>query len=267
MRAGTLRRVDRGSLPDRLSSGLTDAAARGGWVVDAHVSNSAVDARDPGGPPDRPRDRPPDRPHTVDARDAGTAGVEANARLTGTVAAVLFVLLAVEGLTILSVRPLLSVHVFVGMLLVPPVLLKIGSTGWRFARYYLGSPAYRRKGPPPPLLRFLGPLVVVLTLAVLGTGVALLLGPPSWRTTMLFLHKATFVVWLFVTAVHVLGHLLDTASLAPRDFVRRTRRQVDGAGARQWAVVASLAVGLVLGAIVLPDVGHWLVSGAVAPRP
>ena len=48
----------------------------------------------------------------------------------------LLVLLAVEGVTILFLRPLLSVHIFVGMLLIPPVALKLGSTGYRFVRYY-----------------------------------------------------------------------------------------------------------------------------------
>ena len=187
-------------------------------------------------------------------------GVEANARLTGSTAAVLLVLLAAEGVTILSIRPLLSAHVFIGMLLLPPVLLKIGSTTWRFARYYLGDPEYRRKGAPPPLLRLLGPIVVVLTVTVLATGIALLLAPLSMRSTLLLLHKGSFVVWLIVMAVHVLGHLLDTARLAPRDWYHRTRRQVKGAGARQWLVASSIAVGLVLGAVMLPHVGTWLTA-------
>ena len=55
-------------------------------------------------------------------------------------------LLAVLGVTIVRLRPLLSEHLFVGMLLVPPVLLKMGSTGYRFARYYTGDRSYRRKG-------------------------------------------------------------------------------------------------------------------------
>ncbi len=101
-------------------------------------------------------------------------GVESNARLTGTVAAVLLVLLPAEGVTVLRVRALLTAHVFIGMLLVPPVLLKIGTTGYRFVRYYAGSPAYRRKGPPPLLLRVLGPLVVVLTTCLFASGIALL---------------------------------------------------------------------------------------------
>jgi hypothetical protein len=174
---------------------------------------------------------------------------------------VLLVLLAAEGLTVLRVRALLTPHVFIGMLLVPPVLLKVGSTTWRFARYYVGSPEYRRKGPPPMLLRLLGPIVVVLTAAVFATGIALLLGPRTWRSQMLLLHKASFVLWLVVMTLHVLGHLLDTARLAPRDWLRRTRHQVRGAGLRQWAIAATVGMGLVLGVLVVPQVGPWLVSG------
>ena len=44
---------------------------------------------------------------------------------------------------------LVSAHMFIGMVLIPPVLLKLASTGYRFVRYYTGSQAYRAKGPPP----------------------------------------------------------------------------------------------------------------------
>ena len=36
---------------------------------------------------------------------------------------------------------LLWVHLFVGMVLIGPVLLKMASTGYRFARYYTANPA------------------------------------------------------------------------------------------------------------------------------
>jgi len=215
----------------------------GAWAVGV----VPADVADPGARPARSR--------------RGDEGVEANARLTGATAAVLFVLFAAEGLTILRIRPLLTPHVFIGMLLVPPVLLKIGSTSWRFARYYLGAPAYRRKGPPPPLLRLLGPAIVLLTVAVLATGIALLLAPVGDRGELLFLHKASFVLWFGVTTIHVLGHILETARLAPQDWVRRTRRQVRGAGARQWLVASSLVVGLFLAVLVVPHVGPWLTAG------
>ncbi len=189
--------------------------------------------------------------------------MEANARLTASVAVVLFVLLAAEGLTILRIRNLLTPHVFIGMLLVPPVLLKIGSTTWRFARYYLGSPEYRRKGPPPLALRLLGPLLVALTTVVFASGIALLLAPAGWHDRLLFVHKASFIVWIAALAVHVLGHILDTARLAPRDWMHRTRKQVSGAGLRQWSIALSLALGFVLALITVPEVGRWLAAGGV----
>jgi hypothetical protein len=51
--------------------------------------------------------------------------VAGNARLTAANAVVLLVLLAAEGITILRVHQLLSPHVFIGMVLIPPVLLKV----------------------------------------------------------------------------------------------------------------------------------------------
>lgn len=182
--------------------------------------------------------------------------------MTASTAAVLFVLLAAEGLTILRIRPLLSAHVFLGMLLVPPVLLKMGSTSYRFVRYYLGSPAYRRKGPPPPLLRLLGPFVVVTTVAVFATGIALMFVGHGLRQQVLFLHKASFVLWFGAMAIHVLGHLVDTARLAPRDWMARTRRDVRGAGLRQWTIVSSVVLGVPLGMLLLGRVGPWIASSA-----
>ncbi len=172
-------------------------------------------------------------------------------------AALLLVLLAAEGVTVLQVHRLLTPHVLVGMVLVPVVVLKTGSTLWRFVRYYVGAPEYRRKGPPPVLLRLLGPFVVVLTFAVLGTGIALLLLPASGGSTWLFLHKATFVLWFGAMAIHVLGHVLETGQMAPADFSRRTRAQVRGAGARQWLLVGSLVIGVLLAVVVAPKIGTW----------
>jgi hypothetical protein len=186
------------------------------------------------------------------------AGVAGNARLTATNAVVLLVLLAAEGATILRVRQLLSPHVFIGVVLIPPVLVKMASTGWRFVRYYRGAAAYQRKGPPPLLLRLLGPAVVILTLVLLASGVGLLLVSRSWLPLLLKVHKASFVLWFGAMTVHVLGHLGEVFRLAPRDWLRRTRRDVTGAGPRQWLIAASLVVGAMLGFLLLSHVGHWL---------
>jgi hypothetical protein len=70
------------------------------------------------------------------------------------------------GITILRIHQLLDVHMFVGILLAGPVGLKLGATGYRFARYYSGDPAYRRKGPPKLGLRLLAPVLVLSTLSL-----------------------------------------------------------------------------------------------------
>jgi hypothetical protein len=200
--------------------------------------------------------RVPAHARPTQASDVG--GVDGNERLTSSIAVVIFVLLFVEGVTILQVNRFLSAHVFIGVMLIPPVLFKIASTSWRFVKYYWGDPEYRRKGPPQIFLRLLGPLVVVLTVAVLGTGVLLVVwAPAAWHQRLFELHRLTFILWIAVTTVHVLGHLLETARLAPRDWMRRTRRQVHGASTRQWALVTSVAAGLLAGLWVLPYAANW----------
>ncbi len=54
-----------------------------------------------------------------------SGGAIGNLRLTATVGAFLIVLLAVEGATVPWIQPLLTVHIFVGMLLLGPVALKL----------------------------------------------------------------------------------------------------------------------------------------------
>jgi hypothetical protein len=202
------------------------------------------------------------RTRTSRAEHRADAGVEGNARLTAVNAAVLLVVLAAEGFTLLGVRQMLTPHVFIGMVLIPPVLLKVGSTCWRFVRYYGGAPAYRRKGPPPVLLRLLGPVVVVLTVVLLASGVALLFVRGSDLSLLLKVHKASFVLWFGAMTIHVLGHLTEVVRFAPRDWVRRARRDVGGAGIRQWLIAASLAAGVLAGVLVLSRIGPWLaVSG------
>src|ERR1700753_2976396 len=117
----------------------------------------------------------------TETRTASRAGgVAGTARLTGAVAVALLVLLAAEGVTIPFIGQLLGPHMFIGLLLIPPFAVKLASTGYRFARYYPHDEPYVRKGPPPIALRVLAPGVVLTTLAVFGTGVALLFtGPPQ----------------------------------------------------------------------------------------
>ena len=56
-------------------------------------------------------------------------------RLTSPIAAIIFVSLFLEGVTILQVNALLNWRVIFAGASVPPVSVKIASTSWRGARY------------------------------------------------------------------------------------------------------------------------------------
>jgi hypothetical protein len=178
-----------------------------------------------------------------------------NARLTALTGAVLLVLLAIEGLTLLSLRSLLSVHIFVGVLVVPVVALKLGSTGYRLFRYYTRRPDFVAAGPPVLLLRLLGPVVALSTAVLLATGIALIAIGPG-RGLVLLLHKASFVVWVGALGAHVLGHLRVMPRALRGDLPGGDR--LGGARLRLFLVAASVVVGAIVAVIVLPYGAAWL---------
>lgn len=203
----------------------------------------------------------PDTAHSMPRhrRETSAAGAEGNAKLTAMTGAVLLLGFAVEGVTILEVHRLLVVHFLVGLLLIGPVLLKVASTLYRFARYYSGSLPYVRKGPPAPLLRLLGPFVILTSLAVLGTGVILAVAGPSgpW----LFLHKASFILWFAVMTVHVLNYAPRLPRLlSARSGHREGAAAVTGSSARWLALAVSVAVGVGVAAMTMQMSGKWGIS-------
>jgi hypothetical protein len=192
-------------------------------------------------------------------RGGGTTG---NERLTAATGAVLIVLLAVIGLTIISLTRLLWIHLFVGMLLIGPLVLKLSSTGYRFARYYTANQRYRRKGPPPMPLRVIAPIVVASTLVVFASGVALLFIGPSSRDTLLPIHKISFFAWVAVMAVHVLAHLPAMARALQSDYSGPAlgAHRTPGRDGRALALLGALVAGVVLAILVIPQFDPWLAS-------
>ncbi len=197
-------------------------------------------------------------------RDA-TGGAEGNERLTALTGSVLLVLFAIEGFTVLSVHQLLTLHFFLGMLLIGPVALKACAVLYRFGRYYMGAAEYRRKGPPAPLLRVLGPLVLITSLAVLGTGVMLAIVGPSGMGTWLFLHRVSFILWFGVMTVHVLAYVWRLPRLISGDLAtkagHRAHEVLAGRGARWLVLAASLLVGLLLAMLTVHRVDLWFGMG------
>jgi len=196
------------------------------------------------------------------ARRLTGGGTSGNERLTAAAGALLLAPLAVIGVTLLQLRQLLSVHMFVGMLLIPPVLLKMGSTGYRFIRYYTADPAYRRKGPPEILLRVLAPGVVLSTAVVFTSGVALLFAGPSSRGTLLPIHKLSFIAWAAFISIHVLSHLPALPSALRADYGRQAQlsSHVTGRNGRVLSLGGVVVAGVVLAVLLIPEFGPWLHS-------
>ena len=196
------------------------------------------------------------KPVDTDDRSAPgqNTGVEGNRRLTAALGAVLLVLLAIEGGTIPFLGQLEVVHVIVGLVLIPIVLLKLGTTFYRFARYYTGNLPYRRAGPPHPVLRVAGPFVALTSVALFGSGVALaIVGRNS--QTVYTLHKLSFIVWFGAMTIHVLGHVWSLPAIAGRDWNAATR--ISGSRLRQLSVVGIAALGLLVAVVVFPLLPAW----------
>jgi hypothetical protein len=164
-----------------------------------------------------------------------TGGPEGNERLTATAAVLVLLLLAVEGATILFIRPLLTLHMFVGVMLIPAIGLKLASNGYRFMRYYTSSPTYRAKGPPWLVMRILAPVLVAATGVVLGSGVYLL-ATGQRAGAWVGVHKTSFVVWLALASVHVVVYVWRLPELV-------FDRKAPGFALRVGLVAAALVVG------------------------
>jgi hypothetical protein len=190
------------------------------------------------------------------ADEAADPGVTGNSRLTASTGVVLTVLLLIEGFTILDVQGYITLHTVIGLLVVGPLVLKCATTMYRFVRYYRRDPAYVRRGAPPLLLRAIGPLVILSSVAVLGSGVALIAvhgRGGGWLT----LHKAGFIAWIVLTGLHFLGHVYEAIVGTARDLSRDATPAVRGRAIRLMTVAMSLAVGVALAAAFTPSASSW----------
>lgn len=195
----------------------------------------------------------PDRPVTGQAgRQASPAD---NARLTAITGTVLLILVGAEVITTLLMGSLFGLHFFLGMLLIGPVCLKIGSTVWRFARYYLGSEPYVRRGPPATLQRVLGPVLIATSVGVLGTGVLLAFSGPGGQWEKL--HQLFFYLWLIIVIIHVVHYLPKLPQLLASHPAERARQAATASRARWLLLAGSVAVGLVLAVLTYHLRARW----------
>ncbi|HET8851101.1 MAG TPA: hypothetical protein VFN02_01105, partial [Ktedonobacteraceae bacterium] len=180
------------------------------------------------------------------------AGVIGNKRLTALVSLVLLMLIIVELVTSAFLHIWLSAHTVVGVLLAGPLLLKMGATGWRFLRYYTRVPAYVRWGPPPLVLRVLGPVLLVTTLVMVGSGIGLVVAGPL--QPLLLTHVFSALLWFPLIAVHSLARILQALRSIAADWSRRQGSRFPVG--RVWRICTNL------GALAFGVIGAWLLFPA-----
>lgn len=199
------------------------------------------------------------RPGSLDVRSrAAWTTVIGNERMTALAGAVLLVLLVVELVTSARLRSLLSAHVFVGVLLAGPLVVKLGSTGYRFLRYYTRSPAFVRRGPPHLALRLLAPLLIATTLVVIGSGIGLVVAGPRDAGPLLPLHGFSVLIWLPLMAIHVVAHIQQTPRLVADDWDKPSAEQVPGRGRRLGVNLGALLLGALAAIFLLPVSAPWV---------
>jgi hypothetical protein len=189
----------------------------------------------------------------------GRSGVIGNERLTALAGAVLFVLMVVELVTVANLRAGLPLHVLIGVLLAGPLVVKLGSTGYRFLRYYTRSPAYVRKGPPRLPLRVLAPLLLVTTLVVIGSGIGLVVTGPLHPGPLLLVHGMSTLLWLPLIAIHVFAYLRRVPRLVADDWSTSSSRNEHLArGLRLGVNLSALLAGALAAFLVLPIAAPWI---------
>ena len=188
-----------------------------------------------------------------------SASAAGNARLTALTGITLLALFTAEIVTvILGVSSVLTAHVAIGLAMTPVVLLKIGTTGWRFVKYYRGDRAYVRRGAPPTYLRILGPVLIAGTVVLLASGIFAFAGPHWLHGAALATHKTIFYPWLLIFIVHTAAHFAEAMRLAAADLLARSRARLAGVRARRYVPAAALVAGTVLAVVLAGHAGGYL---------
>jgi len=198
------------------------------------------------------------------------AKVVANERLTALTGAVLLVLILVELVTSAYLRALMSAHIFVGVLLAAPLVIKLASTGYRFVRYYSGSIPFVRRGPPRLPLRVLAVPLVAITIVLFGSGFGLLLAGPAQPGPLLALHNVGTLIWLPMIVIHALAYLRRLPPVVTADLAWRPSSRSDGGRFRLGLNILAVFGGAAAAMLVLPMDAPWVVWARIvqqAPAP
>jgi hypothetical protein len=178
--------------------------------------------------------------------------IERNKRMTAIAGTILFVLIIVELVITANLNELLSEHIFIGVLLSGPLVIKMFSTGYRFFRYYTKSPDFVRAGPPNILLRLLAPFLVVITILVFVSGFGLVLGGHAHEELFFKIHAVSVALWLPLLAVHIYAYIRKASGLIANDWTGKSKTRVPGREGRLGINVAAIIVSGIAAIIMTP---------------
>lgn len=205
-------------------------------------------------------------PHRTPVTSPRTGGPAGNSQITAWLGAALLVIFVGQMITLTDIVGLMDWHIALGLVLIPPSLLKVATTGWRIVRYYTGHARYREAGPPPLLLRVLGPVLILSTLSLFATGILLIdvgqlrgdepthsLIGINWSAKDM--HQASYNVWVFAAGLHVFAHLITAAkSIVPARF---STGKLPGTGSRALGILAIACAAVSLAIIAYPAGRTW----------
>jgi hypothetical protein len=155
----------------------------------------------------------------------------------GLVILFVLILLYVTGLAFTPLRP---VHFGLGFALIPILLVKLGSTGWRAVNYYFDRDPYRAAGPPWLLPRIMALPLTACALAATVSGVVLW-AMGTDRGTWATVHIYSVISLAAVVVVHLAIYTrkafrASSESLAETKTTRQERVIV-------WALLVALVAG------------------------
>ncbi len=182
-------------------------------------------------------------------------GVAGNRNLTAVLGALLLVgILAELATLLLGLHRTLPAHIAIGVALIPIVALKLASVGWRMIRYYSRASEYRAEGPPRPFLRGIAPLVAGSTIALLGSGVGLIVAGPQAHFFRA-VHSASFLLFVLVVGIHALAYLPKLRRFALADWM--TGRHASGHRLRRGLVAFAIISAGAVAIATLETAGPW----------
>jgi hypothetical protein len=104
----------------------------------------------------------------------------------------------------------------------------------------------------------LAPLLVAATLAVVGSGVGLLVTGPTQAGPLVPVHNVSALVLLPLIAIHVFAHIRRVPRLVADDCREQSADKAPGRGRRLGANLGALVAGALAAVLLLPAAAPWV---------